>query len=55
MTAPSKSLRVTQINHERARDGGFRRRGGYAGRASSASRFTLFGPAWLSFGRHSHT
>jgi hypothetical protein len=43
MTA-NKSLQAT-------RDGVFRRRQGYGGQASSASRFTSFGPACLSSGR----
>ena len=37
---PNKSLQAT-------RDGRFPRRQGYAGQASSASRFTLIGPACL--------
>jgi hypothetical protein len=40
----NKSLQAT-------RDGRFRRRGALARQASSASRFTLVGPACLSSGR----
>ena len=40
----NKSLQAT-------RDGRFRRRRGYGGQASSASRLTLVGPACLSSGR----
>jgi hypothetical protein len=39
--SPNKSLQAT-------RDGVFPRRQGYGGQASSASRFTAFGPACLS-------
>jgi hypothetical protein len=45
--ASNKSLQAT-------RDGGFRRRQGYGGQASSTSRFTLVGPAFLSSGRWHH-
>jgi prepilin-type N-terminal cleavage/methylation domain-containing protein len=41
---PNKSLQATQ-------DDRFRRRQDYGGQASSASRFTRFGPACLSYGR----